>query len=121
MPNPEAAYELCKQFVPDCDQPLPKQQQQQQQQQNYKDSSKKDPKFQQHDDSMAGYRGMDEDELMTREGLSPREYLEFTEREKVQDLTAPEPEMTFVSTPGEPGPRGMPGAPGPPGDSGPKV
>ena len=121
VPNPEAAYELCKQFVPDCDQPLPKQQQQQQQQQHYKDTSKKDPKFQQHDDSMAGYRGMDEDELMTREGLSPREYLEFTETERVQTLTAPEPEMTFVSTPGEPGPRGMPGAPGPPGDSGPKA
>ena len=59
---------------------------------------------------MAGYRGMDEDELLNREGLSPRQYLEFTERERVQNITVePEPEMTFVSTPGEPGPRGPPG------------
>ena len=35
--NPQAAYELCKQYVPDCTEPLPRPQQ---------------------DDSMASYRGM---------------------------------------------------------------
>ena len=36
-----------------------------------------------NDEGLAGYRGIDEDELLNREGLSPREYLEFTERERV--------------------------------------
>ena len=59
---------------------------------------------------MVGYRGMDENELLNREGLSPRQYLEYTENsERPQNITEPEPEMTFVSTPGEPGPRGPPG------------
>ena len=51
-----------------------------------------------------------------QEGLSPREYLEFTERERF----IPEPPQeevegsgeeapTYVSEPGEPGPRGPPG------------
>ena len=35
--NPQAAYELCKQYIPDCTEPLPRPQQ---------------------DDSMASYRGM---------------------------------------------------------------
>ncbi len=62
MPNPEAAYELCKSFVPDCDQPLPM------------------PPAQQGDDgSLASYRGIAEDELLAREGVSPQQYLEFTE------------------------------------------
>ena len=56
----------------------------------------------------SGYRGMDEDELFNREGLSPQQYLEFTERERPPNITT-EPEMTFVSSPGEPGPRGPPG------------
>ena len=51
---------------------------------------------------------MDEDELFNREGLSPQQYLEFTERERPPNITT-EPEMTFVSSPGEPGPRGPPG------------
>ena len=50
---------------------------------------------------------MDEDELFNREGLSPQQYLEFTERERPPNITT-EPEMTFVSSPGEPGPRGPP-------------
>ena len=37
VPNPQAAYELCKQYIPDCTEPLPRPQQ---------------------DDSMASYRGM---------------------------------------------------------------
>ena len=87
VPTPEAAYELCKQYVPDCNEPIPRPLQ---------------------DDGLVGYRGMDEDELLNREGLSPREYLEFTERE--QSLPANRSEvLTFVSTPGEPGPRGPPG------------
>merc|ERR1719288_496734 len=97
VPNPQAAYELCKQYVPDCTEPIPRPLQ---------------------DDGMVGYRGMDEDELLNREGLSPREYLEFTERES---LPANRSEvLTFVSTPGEPGPRGPPGIAGSPGEPGPK-
>ena len=37
-----------------------------------------------------------------------QQYLEFTERERPPNVTT-EPEMTFVSSPGEPGPRGPPG------------
>jgi hypothetical protein len=86
VPNPEAAYELCQHFVPDCTEPLPRAQQ---------------------DDSMVAYRNMDEDELLNREGLSPRQYLEMTEQERppVDDT----PPVTFVSTPGDPGPRGPQG------------
>ena len=62
VPSPEAAYELCKQYLPDCSDPIPRPLQ---------------------DDGMVGYRGMDEDELFNREGLSPQEYLEFTERESL--------------------------------------
>ena len=62
VPSPQAAYELCKQYVPDCTEPIPRPLQ---------------------DDGMVGYRGMDEDELLNREGLSPQEYLEFTERESL--------------------------------------
>lgn len=100
VPNPEAAYELCKQYVPDCTEPLPQPQK---------------------DDSMASYRGMDEDEILNREGLSPREYLEFTEREQEEEVESEATDsFTFVSTPGEPGIRGPPGTPGPAGDPGPK-
>ena len=50
-----------------------------------------------------------------QEGLSPREYLEFTERER--EVVPPPPEEepegsgepTYISEPGEPGPRGPPG------------
>lgn len=64
---------------------------------------------------------MDEDEILNREGLSPQEYLEFTERERPPEPDpVVEPEMTFVSTPGEPGPRGPPGQPGPAGEPGPR-
>lgn len=45
VPNPQAAYELCKQYIPDCTEPLPRPQQ---------------------DDSMASYRGMDEDDIVNR-------------------------------------------------------
>lgn len=99
VPNPEAAYELCQQYVPDCTEPLPR------------------PLG---DDSNVGYRGMDEDELLNREGLSPREYLEFTERERPEPKPEATEDFTFVSTPGEPGLRGPPGTPGPAGDPGPK-
>jgi len=34
----------------------------------------------QGDDSLSGYRGMDKDEIFNREGLTPQQYLEFTER-----------------------------------------
>ena len=66
VPNPEAAYELCSSYIPDCDQPLPGHQREQQ------------------DDSQAGYRGISEDELLNREGISPQQYLEFTEN--VQEI-----------------------------------
>ena len=88
MPSPEDAYNICRDYVPDCDQPLPEVRAQQ-------------------DDFNAGYRGMDEDDILDREGLSPQQYLEFTERERVEAEpvdTVVEP--TFVSTPGEPGVRG---------------
>merc|ERR1711988_879019 len=55
------------------------------------------------------------------EGLSPQQYLEFTERER-ERFQPGEPveliEPTFVSTPGEPGARGEPGPVGPPGPPG---
>ena len=59
---------------------------------------------------MAAYRNMDEDELYNREGLSPRQYLEFTERERPppQNNTE-EVQFNYISSPGEPGPRGPPG------------
>ena len=63
MPDPAAAYNLCIAYVPDCDQPLPGGENQEQK-----------------DDFNAGYRGMDEDDLLNREGLSPQAYLEFTEQ-----------------------------------------
>ena len=51
-----------------------------------------------------------------QEGLSPREYLEFTERERFVPQPPDEgsgeleePTDTFISEPGEPGPRGPPG------------
>ena len=34
---------------------------------------------QQKDDSLAAYRGISEDEILNREGVSPQQYLEFTE------------------------------------------
>ena len=61
--NPEAAYEQCTEYITDCNEPL--------------------PAAAVNDEGLAGYRGIDEDELLNREGLSPREYLEFTERERV--------------------------------------
>ena len=53
--------------------------------------------------------------IILQEGLSPREYLEFTERER--EVVPPPPEEepegsgepTYISEPGEPGPRGPPG------------
>ena len=101
--NPEAAYEKCTAYITDCNEPL--------------------PSAAVNDDSRASYRGIDEDELLNREGLSPREYLEFTERERVVP-PPPQPSppdedypveaeaaanITYVSEPGEPGPRGPPG------------
>ena len=38
------------------------------------------PSSEQHDDFNAGYRGIDEGDILDREGLSPQQYLEFTER-----------------------------------------
>ena len=101
--HPEAAYEQCTAYITDCNEPL--------------------PSAAINDDSRASYRGIDEDELLNREGLSPREYLEFTERERVVQPPPPPPEtldedypveatatnITYVSEPGEPGPRGPPG------------
>ena len=74
VPNPEAAYELCTDYVPDCDKPL--------------------PGSQQKDDSLASYRGMSEDELLNREGVSPQEYLEFTER--FEEVPPPPPPQNNV-------------------------
>ncbi len=72
--GPEAAYQLCEQHVPDCDRPLPLSPGQRRRQQQE----------QQGDEALtASYRGMDEDELLNREGLTPREYLEFTENEQL--------------------------------------
>ncbi len=57
---------------------------------------------------------MSEDELLNREGLSPQEYLEFTEREpeEVPPPTEPpidEDQFNYVSMAGEPGLRGREG------------
>ena len=121
VPNPEAAYELCNDFLPDCDRPLPR-----------PPSSglgleEDDNGPHQGDDSRASYMGMSEDELLNREGLSPQQYLEFTEAEArtpppVQwppptEEPPPEPEypveeddnFNYVSVAGEPGLRGPPG------------
>jgi len=108
--NPEAAYELCS-AVPPCDRPLPQ-----------------PPPEEQADEganSVAGYRGISEDELLTREGLSPQQYLEFTENEGATMPPPPAVNITdyddgfdYFSVPGEPGLRGPPGLPGPPGPRG---
>ena len=55
---------------------------------------------------------MSEDELLNREGVSPQEYLEFTER--VEEVPPPAPEepedqFNYFSVAGEPGLRGEPG------------
>ena len=93
-PNPGAAYSFCTDVVPDCSELAPEKEQQD------------------------AYRGENEGDLLNREGISPQEYLEFTER--LQESPPELIEPTFVSTPGEPGPRGEPGATGPPGPPGPK-
>jgi len=104
IPNPEAAYNLCTDYLPSCDQALPSSEQQ--------------------DDFNAGYRGIDEGDILDREGLSPQQYLEFTEARQQTPDAVEEPteliEPTFVSSPGEPGPRGEPGPTGPPGMPGPR-
>merc|ERR1719477_152754 len=108
IPNPEAAYNLCTDYLPDCTEQLPASASEQQ------------------DDFNAGYRGIDEGDILDREGLSPQQYLEFTERLRDPPRNAVEEdaseliEPTFVSTPGEPGARGEPGATGPAGPPGPK-
>ena len=125
MPNPEAAYELCNDFLPDCDRPLPRK------------AAARDSGFppdegddgpHQDDDSRAGYMGMSEDELLNREGYSPQQYLEFTEAEAwtpppvqqgppappatEQPPPAPteeEDNFNYMSVAGEPGLRGPTG------------
>ena len=116
MPNPEAAYELCNDFVPDCDRPLPREARETQ----FEEGPHQD------DDSRAGYMGMSEDELLNREGLSPQQYLEFTEEEREyapppplppppspQSTELPPPpeddNYNYVSVAGEPGLRGPTG------------
>ena len=63
--NPEAAYNLCQDYLPDCSEPPAAE---------YRE---------QHDDFNAGYRGADSSDILDREGLSPQQYLEFTERERL--------------------------------------
>ena len=102
IPNPEAAYELCNSYVPDCDKALPR--------------SEEEIRQEQQSDQQAGYRGMSEDELLNREGVSPQEYLEFTER--IEEVPPPVPEQpeedqfNYFSVAGEPGLRGEPGVGG---------
>ena len=119
VPNPEAAYELCNDFLPDCDKPLPKPPASQE------SELPPDGGPHQDDDSRAGYMGMSEDELLNREGLSPQQYLEFTEAEartpppvqwpppstEEPPTEAPEEDDSFnyVSVAGEPGLRGPTG------------
>lgn len=109
VPNPEAAYNLCEEYIPPCDRALPHQEQQ--------------------DDFNAGYRGRNEDDLLNSEGVSPQQYLEFTERMVEEEEGSgpdfpPEPESpeprkpTYESTPGEPGPPGPDGPQGPQGPPG---
>ena len=50
--------------------------------------------FLQRDDGNVGYRGMDEDAILNREGLTPQQYLEFTERFVTENDTA----LNTVST-----------------------
>lgn len=86
IPNPEAAYNLCTDYFPSCSEPSPLDSQAQ------------------SDDFNAGYRGADVSDILDREGLSPQQYLEFTEREKIQPPEPPPTELiepTFVSTPGQ--------------------
>ncbi len=64
VPNPEAAYDLCSDYIPDC--------------LNSDDHQ-----------SDVGYRGMDEDDIINREGLTPLEYLEITERFIPDNETVP--------------------------------
>ena len=47
--------------------------------------------------------GMDEDDILDREGLSPQQYLEFTERERIEEKKPVDTmvEPTFISTPGK--------------------
>ena len=70
--NPEAAYNLCQDYLPDCSEPTATE---------YRE---------QHDDFNAGYRGADSSDILDREGLSPQQYLEFTERERL----SPPPQVT---------------------------
>ena len=101
VPTPGAAYAMCTEYVPDCTAALPD----------------KVEDFQQD-----AYQGQNQDDILDREGLSPQQYLEFTERlQGPPQKPQPPPDLiepTFVSTPGEQGPRGEPGATGPPGPPG---
>ena len=67
------------------------------------------------------YRGSSEDELLNREGVSPQEYLEFTENfdsvpppenyntSDYYDGSDTDDQFNYFSVPGEPGLRGPPG------------
>ena len=86
VPNPEDAYNICRDYVPNCGHPLPA------------------PKHTAQDDQPnVGYMGMDEDDILDREGLSPQQYLEFTERERIEEKKPVDTmvEPTFISTPGK--------------------
>ena len=50
--NPEAAYNLCQDYLPDCSEPMATE---------YRE---------QHDDFNAGYRGADSSDILDREGLA---------------------------------------------------
>ena len=69
------------------------------------------------------YRGISEDELLNREGVSPQEYLEFTENfdemppppsndTDYYDGSDTDDQFNYFSVPGEPGLRGPPGVSG---------
>ncbi|CAB4069844.1 COL5AS [Lepeophtheirus salmonis] len=85
LSNPEAAYDICKsEFMPDCDTDLP-------------------PHVLQNDADP--YRGIDEGDLLNREGLTPEEYLEFTER--VREIPPP-PRAPLTPVPAVPQPEESP-------------
>ena len=60
---------MCSDYIPDCNSNINGNS-------NGNDANNDDKDHQ----SDVGYRGMDEDEILNREGLTPQQYLEFTER-----------------------------------------
>ena len=77
---------MCSDYIPDCNSNINGNS-------NGNDANNDDKDHQ----SDVGYRGMDEDEILNREGLTPQQYLEFTERFIPENETTPARNETVMT------------------------